>query len=137
MAAHPVSWAIRSGETEFGFTFHYMDGELDTGNILGQVRIPLAEEDTWEELTPKLAAAAGGLLPAVLERVERGDPGDPQPTEGSSYQSFFEPEYAWIDWSSTMDEIQRQVRAWRLGPTFLAERGALTELDGVKAVSVR
>ena len=28
----PVSWAIRNGETEIGFTFHYMDAELDTGN---------------------------------------------------------------------------------------------------------
>ena len=36
----PVSSAIRNGESEIGFTFHYMDAELDTGNILGQVRDP-------------------------------------------------------------------------------------------------
>ena len=27
----PRPWAIRNGETEVGFTFHYMDAELDTG----------------------------------------------------------------------------------------------------------
>ena len=32
-----------------------------------------------------------------MERVERGDPGDPQADDGASYFSFFEPEYAWID----------------------------------------
>ena len=73
----PVSWAVRSGEPEIGFTLHYMDAELDTGNILGQVRISLDDEHSWEELTPKLAGAVGGLLPGVLERVAAGDPGEP------------------------------------------------------------
>ena len=59
----PVSWAVRNGEQEIGFTLHYMDAELDTGNILGQVRISLDDEHSWEELTPKLAEAVGGLLP--------------------------------------------------------------------------
>ena len=39
------------------------------------------------------------MLPGVLERVERGDSGDPQDESEASYFRFFEPEYAWIDWS--------------------------------------
>lgn len=124
----PVAWAIRNGETEIGFTFHYMDAELDTGNILAQARIRLEDEHSWEELTPKLAQAVGEVLPQVLERVERGDPGDPQPA-GGEYFSFFEPEYAWIDRSKPADEIARQVRAWRFH-SQLGDRGALVELDG-------
>ena len=65
----------------------------------------------------------------MLERVARGDPGDPQDEREASYP-FFEPEYAWIDWSRSVDEIERQVRAWRFQPASLAVRGALTELDG-------
>jgi methionyl-tRNA formyltransferase len=126
----PVGAAIRNGETEIGFTFHYMDAELDTGNILGQGLIPLGDERSWEELTPKLATAVGDLLPAVLERVARGDPGEPQDESEASYQRPFEPEYAWIDWTRTVDEIHRQVRAWGFQPTSLEVRGALTELDG-------
>lgn len=125
----PLSWAIRNGETEIGFTFHYMDAGLDTGNVLAQVRIPLGDEHSWEELTPKLAAAVGEIFPRVLERVEQGDPGDPQQGVGS-YFSFFEPEYAWIDWSRPAAEIERQVRAWRFHSPAEGERGALTELDG-------
>ena len=123
----PVAWAIREGETEIGFTFHYMDADLDTGNILAQVSIPLADEHSWEELTPKLAGAVGEIFPRVLERVEQGDPGDPQP-EGGQYVSFFEPEYAWIDRSRPVVEVARQVRAWRFH-SQLGERGALVELD--------
>jgi methionyl-tRNA formyltransferase len=126
----PVAAAIRKGDTEIGFTFHYMDAELDTGNILGQARIPLDDEHTWDELTPKIAAAVGDLLPAVLDRVERGDVGEPQDESRASYQRPFEPEYARIDSTRTVDEIGRQVRAWRFQPTSLALRGALTELDG-------
>ena len=125
----PVSWAIRDGETEIGFTFHYMDAELDTGNILAQATCRLGDEHSWDELTPKLVTLVGGMFPRVLERVERGDSGDPQP-EGGSYLSFFEPEYVWIDWSRSRVEIERQVRAWRFHSQVTGERGALTELDG-------
>jgi len=124
----PVSWAIRCGEDEIGFTFHYMYTELDTGNILAQERIRLGGEHTWEELTPKFATAVGAMLPTVLERVARGDPGDPQDESRASYYRRFEPEYAWIDWSQTVDAVERQVRAW--GFYSSPDRGALTELDG-------
>lgn len=125
----PVSWAIRNGEDEIGFTFHYMDAELDTGNILAQATVPLGDEHSWDELTPKLVGVVGEMFPGVLERVERADPGDPQP-EGGGYFSFFEPEYAWIDRSRSVDDIERQVRAWGFHSQVPGERGALTELDG-------
>ena len=127
----PVSWAIREGESEIGFTFHYMDAELDTGNILGQERIPLGYEHSWEELTPKLATVVGKMLPAVLERVANGDKGDPQDESQASYLGAFEPEYAWIDWARPAAEIERQVRAWRFHSAAEGDRGALAEVDGV------
>jgi methionyl-tRNA formyltransferase len=128
-AARAMSWAIRNGE-RISFTFHYMDAELDTGNILGQVAIPLGDEHGWEELTPKLATAVETMLPGVLARVARGDPGDPQDESAASYFHIFEPEYAWIDWSRSTDEIERQVRAWRFHSRVPGDRGALAEVDG-------
>jgi methionyl-tRNA formyltransferase len=125
----PVSWAIREGETEVGFSFHYMDAELDTGNVLAQTTIPLGDERSWDDLIPKLGSAVGELFPRVLERLESDDPGDPQP-EGGFYHSFFEPEYAWIDWSRPAVEIERQVRAWGFHPPVEGDRGALAEIDG-------
>lgn len=126
----PVAWAIRNGDDEIGFTFHRMDAELDTGAILAQGTMPLADEHTYEELEPKFAATVGELLARALARAEVGDPGDPQDEAEASYQSFFGPDYVWIDWAKPAAEIYRQVKAWCFASQAPGERGALTELDG-------
>ena len=126
----PVAWAIRNGDQEIGFTFHRMDEELDTGAILAQGAMPLEDEHTYDELESKFAELAGRLLPQALERVERGDPGDLQDESLASYQSFFGPDYVWIDWTRPVLDIYRQVKAWRFASHMEGERGALTELDG-------
>jgi methionyl-tRNA formyltransferase len=125
----PVSWAIRNGERELGWTFHRMDAELDTGAILAQGVLELGDEHSWEELEPKLVELILSLLPKALARIEAEDAGDPQQGEGS-YYSFFEPDYVWIDWSSSSEEIFRQVQAWRFASATDGERGALAKLDG-------
>ena len=125
----PVSWAIRNGETEIGFTFHRMDVDLDTGPILAQATFPLGDEHSWEELEPKLVEVITALLPRALERVEHGDPGDPQ-GDGGEYLSTFDPAYARIDWTKPAEEIRRAVQAWRFHAFTPGPRGALTELDG-------
>ena len=126
----PVGWAIRNGETEIGITFHRMAPDLDTGPILAQAPLTLGDEWSWDELGPKLGGLVGQLLPIALDRVQKGDPGEPQVEEAAEYQSFFEPEYAEIDWSRPAAEIVRQVRAWRFGFSLEGEQGAVTELDG-------
>ena len=67
----PVSWAIRNGETEIGYTLHHMDAELDTGPILAQGSVTLDDEHSWEELEPKLVPAVGELLTG-RPRARRG-----------------------------------------------------------------
>jgi methionyl-tRNA formyltransferase len=117
----PIAWAVRNGEDEIGMSYHFMDAGFDTGNLLAQTRIPLAADDTWETVVPKLEAAAQELLPAVFHRLEAGDPGDPQPEEGE-YQSEFEEDYERIDASRTAAEVHAQVRAWSFVPEF-AQKG--------------
>ena len=133
----PVGWAIRNGETEIGVTFHRMAPDLDAGPILAQAPLELEDEWSWEELGPRIGGAVAQLLPAMIERVERGDPGDPQDEAAAEYQSFFEPEYAEIEWSRPAVEIVRQVRAWRFGFSLESEAGALTELDGERVRVLR
>ena len=126
----PVAWAIRNGESEIGFTFHYMDAELDTGNVLAQAAVPLGDEHGWDELD---AEARDRRRETFCRRSSSGSsaatPATRRPTSEASYFRLFEPEYAWIDWSQSADEIARQVRAWRFHSPA-EPRGALTELDG-------
>jgi methionyl-tRNA formyltransferase len=125
----PVSWAIRNGDREIGWTFHRMDAELDTGAILAQGTFEIGDAHSWEELEPRLVEVIVELLPKALARVETGELGDVQDGAGS-YYSFFGPDYVWIDWSRTSEEIFRQVQAWRFASATDGDRGALAELDG-------
>ena len=124
----PMGWAVRSGETEIGMTFHLMDETFDTGGILAQKAVPLDDDERLDTLWPKLGAAAAELLPVVFERLARGETGEPQ--EGGDYQSLFDDDYAVVDPAQTAEEVHRQVRAWRLTPIARNERGPILERDG-------
>ena len=127
---YPIAWAFREGDKELGATWHRMDSEFDTGPILAQSQVPLEDTDCWiEDFGPKLLQNSLDMLPRVFERLEAGDPGDPQPTEGVGWAGPFEEDYARVDWSQTAREIHNQVRAWR--HMFGGEiQGPIAEVDG-------
>ena len=139
---HPWAWAIRTGETEIGMTYHFMDATFDTGNILAQKAIPIGPDDTEESLIPHFQEAAVGLLQEVFAKLEAGDRGMPQ--VGGEYQQRFEPEYAVVDLSQPAAEVHRQVRAWsfmpessRVGPVLDGRRlvrTSVTEVDGAERI---
>jgi methionyl-tRNA formyltransferase len=134
----PLAWTLRSGDTEFGLTWHRMDAELDTGPILAQTTVPvLDEETTIEEIGPRLGAAALSLLPRVLERVAAGDPGEPQSEEGASWAGHFGEDYADVDLSRTAREVHNQVRAWRLTFELSNVVGPVVDLDGARVRLLR
>jgi methionyl-tRNA formyltransferase len=134
---NPWAWAIRTGESEIGLTYHYMDATFDTGNILAQKAIPIGPDDTEETLIPRFQAAAQELLPEVFAKLEAGDPGMPQ--VGGEYQEWFEDEYAIVDLAQPAAEVHRQVRAWsfmperrRIGPVLDGRRLIRTSLSAVE-----
>ena len=126
---NPFGWTFRADERELGFTWHLMDAEFDTGPLLAQGTVPLDDDDSAEMLFEKLRPLAGGLLERALERLEAGDRGDPQPTEGATWAPVFEDEFAEIDWTRSARDVHNQVRSWFL-PTRSGLRGAHTTLDG-------
>jgi methionyl-tRNA formyltransferase len=125
----PVAWAIRAGDEETGITFHRMDGDLDTGPILSQRRIPFGELEPPDDFFPPRGPVIGEALAEALERLGAGDEGTPQ-DEGGSYESFFSEEDAWLDPSRPAAELHRLSWAWRYGMSLEGTRGALLELDG-------
>ena len=134
----PMAWALREGDREFWVTWHRMDAELDTGPILAQATVPIEDDETTiDEMGPKLIQASLGLQPKVFERLEAGDPGDPQATEGATWAGHFEEDYASVDWSQPARKIHDQVRAWHL--TFGMGRvvGPIAELDGERVKLLR
>jgi methionyl-tRNA formyltransferase len=132
----PFAWTLRSGDTDWGFTWHRMDAELDTGNILAQGSDPIRDDDCdIGEFGPRLLQTAVGLLTRALERVAAGDPGDPQPEEGATWAGHFEDDdYVRIDWSHPARAIHNQVRAWQLTFGMSGLRAPVAELDGEEVV---
>ena len=134
----PMSWALRDGDGEWGLTWHRMDAEYDTGPILAQTTVPIADDDfTIETIGPKLMQAACSLLPRVFERLEAGDPGDPQPVEVDSWAAPFGEDYATVDWSQPARKIHDQVRAWLLTFGMSTVPGPIAELDGKRVKLLR
>jgi methionyl-tRNA formyltransferase len=132
----PLAWAIRDGLGEWGSTWHYMDAELDTGNLLSQASLPIDDDDTlMDDFAPKLVRLGLDQLPRVLERVAAGDPGDPQDETAASWAGHFvEDEYARVDWSRPAREVHDQVRAWHLTFGLSGIRAPVAELDGRRVV---
>lgn len=135
----PFAWAFRDGLAEFGSTWHRMDAELDTGSILAQTTVPILDDDCEIlDFAPRIGFAAKQLLPRVFERLEAGDPGDPQPTEGVSWAGHFEQdEYAEVELTKTARETHNQVRAWQFTFDIADSRGPYLELDGERHRLVR
>jgi methionyl-tRNA formyltransferase len=135
----PFAWTLRSGDPEWGFTWHRMDAELDTGNILVQGTLPIEDDDVdIAEFGPKLLQVGLDLLPRALERVAAGDPGDPQHAAGATWAGHFEDDdYVRIDWSQPSRKIHDQVRAWHLTFGYAGLRAPVAELDGEEVVLLR
>ena len=58
---------LAAGARESGPTVHLVDGEYDHGRILAQLRVPVAPDDTPEELQRRVYAAEMELYPRALE----------------------------------------------------------------------
>jgi methionyl-tRNA formyltransferase len=134
---NPIGWALRNGDSELGFTFHFMDAEFDTGPVVVQGAAPLASAERADDVLGVLFRLWTTLLPEALARIEGGERGAVQGLEGESYAGFFEPEFAELDRTRPAEEVQRQVRAWWVAAARDGIHGPLTKLDGERIRVVR
>ena len=52
--AAPINWAVINGETETGVTTFFLRHAIDTGDIIRQVRTPIADTDTAGDVHDRL-----------------------------------------------------------------------------------
>jgi methionyl-tRNA formyltransferase len=122
---------VLTNSRELGVTFHRMDERFDGGAVLAQTTVSVGDDAaTIEEVGPVVGAAAFGLLPDVLERIRRGDPGEPQDEAAATGAPFFGEDYAEVDWSQPARRVHDQVRAWALAMGLGPVTGPWAELGG-------
>lgn len=70
--AAPINWAVINGETETGITTFFLKHEIDTGEIIDQVRIPIADTDNVEVVYDKLMKLGGDLVVKTVDAILEG-----------------------------------------------------------------
>lgn len=78
-----VSWCLINNESQVGYTWHYMNNQFDTGNILLKQHFDIAPTDTALSLNARIFSHAVYHLNDMLALV--GTPGQPPTTLGKYY----------------------------------------------------
>ena len=67
---HAVERALDSNDTITGCTVHYVNEELDGGDIIAQNKVDILPDDTVDTLTRRIQLQEYALLPYVIEHYE-------------------------------------------------------------------
>lgn len=70
--AAPIQWAVANGEYVTGATTMRIDEGLDTGDMLLQRELPVAPDQTAEDIFPLLAEMGAPLMAETLEGLKAG-----------------------------------------------------------------
>lgn len=124
----PVHWAILRGERSTGASLHYMLEKPDSGALVDQEAVTIAENETALEVSINVADAAQRLLQRALPKLVAGT-ADSRPLDlaQGSYYGRRRPEDGRIDWRHSARQIHDLVRA--VAPPF---PGAFTDLNGCR-----
>ena len=121
----PIHHAIIDGYKETGITIMYMSKKMDQGDILTQVKTPILDDDTLGSLQYKLSEMAKDLLKSTIPLlIEDKIIPLKQNEEEATYGYNISREEERIDFTKSIEEVDRQVRGLNLVP------GAYTTLNG-------
>ena len=68
---HAVEQAIDAGEKRTGCTVHYVNEELDGGEIITQAEVDILPDDTVESLTKAIQRKEYAILPMAIEMFRK------------------------------------------------------------------
>jgi len=71
--AAPLNWAVINGETETGVTTFLLSREIDTGRIMFQEKIEIAENDTVGVLHDRLMLIGANLVVETVDALAGGN----------------------------------------------------------------
>jgi len=67
--AHPLDDVLAAGAPAAAATVHYVDGGIDTGEVIASERVPVLAGDTVETLRERVHVAEHWLLPKVVREL--------------------------------------------------------------------
>lgn len=70
--AAPINWAVINGDTETGVTTFFLTHEIDTGKIIRQKHLPIADTDNVGDVHDALMKIGGGLVTETVDLLLAG-----------------------------------------------------------------
>lgn len=70
--AAPINWAVINGDTETGVTTFFLTHEIDTGKIIRQKHLPIADTDNVGVVHDALMAIGAGLVTETVDLLLEG-----------------------------------------------------------------
>lgn len=115
--AAPINWAVMNGDTETGATTFMLQHEIDTGNIILQERIAIADDENVGSVHDRLMTMGASLVTRTVDAIIECDAhGTPLPTIPQDNSIELRPapkifkDTCAIDFSRTAKQICNHVR---------------------------
>lgn len=70
--AAPINWAVINGETETGITTFFLQHDIDTGEVIQQVKVPIADTDNVGDVYDRLMMLGGKLVTETVDNILAG-----------------------------------------------------------------
>ena len=124
--AAPINWAVINGDTETGITTFFLKHEIDTGEVIQQVRVPIADTDNVEVVHDKLMMLGGKLVLETVDAILNGTV-KPIPQEEMAVVGELRPapkifkETCRIDWNQPVKKIYDFIRGLSPYPAAWSE----------------
>lgn len=125
--AAPIQWAVIDGLEESGVTTMYMEKGIDTGDIILQSRLSLAENETGGSLFDRLAKEGASLLIQTLKELEAGTATrTKQDDSQSSYAKMLTKDMGNLDFTQDAVVLERLIRGLNPWPSAFTRLGDKT-----------
>lgn len=114
--AAPINWAVMNGDTETGITTFFLKHEIDTGEVIQQVKVPIADTDNVEVVYDKLMMLGGDLVLETVDAILNGTVNSIPQEEMFASEAELRPapkifkETCRIDWNKGVKGVYDHVR---------------------------
>ncbi|WP_298224306.1 methionyl-tRNA formyltransferase [Flavobacterium sp.] len=110
--AAPINWAIINGETKTGVTTFFIDDKIDTGAMILNAEIAIAENENAGQLHDRLMALGSQTVVKTLALIENGNLETKIQMESEDLKTAYKlnKENCKIDCNKTGNEIHNLIR---------------------------
>ncbi len=135
--AAPINWAVINGDVETGITTFFLKHEIDTGEIIQQVRVPIADTDNVGIVHDKLMKLGGKLVLETVDNILTGNVHSIPQEQLLQGDEALRPapkifkDTCRIDWNQPLKRIYDFIRGLSPYPAAWSE---LKQADGTKTI---